>query len=205
VQSDKEIDIYDIADWLWTFKWLGLVLLVLGLAGSTYIWITSDARRSVQEITLTIFSGGNGLQTEEQIAEILGSTAVENGASLLSARATNPVIFSAIDLSSAQAALTAIAAMENLLLDQTRAWVNEITPLINDNPAAFESYTNVRSFLNGLDSGLFKLVTVENQEVQLSVSMARNLLPLIAATGLFLLIALGGSFANSWRNRRSAL
>ncbi|MBJ7579360.1 hypothetical protein JHC09_15900 [Devosia sp. MC532] len=200
--QDKDIDVYDIADWLWSFKWMAAAFLILGLAGSAYMWRAGDAPPS-KEIILSVFPGGNVVWSDVQIVEILSATAMESGARVLPSGAASQVVLSVQEAGSEKAVIAVIAEVEGLLLNQTRAWVDEITPLINQNSAAFDSYATARAFLKGLDSGMIKLVAVESREVPRPTSIMRQLLPLGAACGLFLLLACGRSFVVGWRRRKT--
>lgn len=205
-RSSEEISLFDVADWLWSFRWLMLACLAIALAGAALSWQGDKPTAAGYEIKLQIFSGGTPARTPGEIADILIAGLKNDDLVLVSAQAANPVIFRASDAETANRAVATAAALTDAVLGEIRQQEVELGHLLASSDAALPHYLTAKSFNEGVRSGLTPLVATSSAPSPTSQPgrLVGIIVPFLISGFAFVIIAGATSFARAWRERRGA-
>lgn len=210
--SAEEISIFEIADWLWSFRWLALTLMFFAAAwSSALIWSGSDSSpaAATYRVTSTIFPSGTHIRSASDIASILKERLNSVGVRVETTEGANPVIAAATSSQDAQLAIATAQELEEQLAADVQAQIDLLSRLIqDDNASEFVSsqYVINVSLLDGIRGGLIKIIASSSEEVPPQTSGpargGRFLLPWALCFGAFIALALGITFAKQWRSHR---
>ncbi|WIY52394.1 hypothetical protein O9Z70_13120 [Devosia sp. YIM 151766] len=204
-EDNSEISLFDVADWLWSFRWLMLVCAAIGIVSAFVAWQNSSSTPAPSyEIKLQIFSGGTPVRGPGEIADILVAGLDDPRLELISAPAANPVIFRTGDSQLAGSLRAEIAALTDAMMAEVKTQETELERLLPANENALPLYLETKAFIEGVNSGLVSPIVTT---VTASTASERSRLPAlflpVMASGLaFLLIAGAISFAREWKRRR---
>jgi uncharacterized protein involved in exopolysaccharide biosynthesis len=201
----EEISLFDIADWLWSFRWLMLVCLAIAIAGAALAWQNTKAPEPTYDVKLQIFSGGTPVRGPAEIADIVISGLEDEGLVLKSAQSANPIIFQTTDAQIAGRVEATIATLTDALIEEVRVQEVELGRLVQGNETALSQYLMAKSFIEGVRSGLIPLIetSIAPSTVSQQSRMLALLLPVLASGVLFFLVAGTVSFSREWKKRRA--
>jgi hypothetical protein len=221
---EKELDLFDIADWLWSFRWLALGMAAIALVWTVFALVgargASAAPAAVTPptylLTINIYSSGTPVRAPADIADIYATRLSSESLRLASNPGAEPIIFTTTDRATAEAGLAAAEQIAEQLVADVRSQAAFLTRYKNEDPlpeAAATQYIRSIAFLEGLQSGLFDLASAtvtehvraevaDNESQTNSNMLTRLLMPWIFCGFAFLAIAGSVSFANEWQKRR---
>lgn len=199
----EESSLYDALDWMWSFRWLALVSLLIGATISVVIWATTPPPATLHNVTIQIFSGGTSVRTPQEIADMYSSHLGNEQLHLLSGRTENPLIFQALSREQAELAISQISEISDQIIQEVQELASEIRPLINENDAAMEQYLRHRAFLRGVQAGLVHIAVATTSE---GTEAARPrfawALPLMLSLVAYGVLAVLWSVWRGWSDRR---
>lgn len=206
------IGIFDVVDWLWSFRWLALGLALLAAIGTAYFVLVEkrspDQAQSGFEVVVDIHGQGTPLRGIAETAEIFESALRSDSLSLVSQSGTVPVIFWTDKKSIAESAEVEGDRIVQLLMAELETRISVLTPLVQRDQAteiATNEYLKTLSFLDGVESGLIEPFRVGMRQASPFEPRAGYILlalPWILAGLVFLLIAGAATSFRAWRRHR---
>lgn len=200
-----EISIFDIADWLWSFRWLMLACAAIAIIWATLAWQTSKSAVQSYEVRLQIYSGGTPLRSPGEIADIVAAGLSIPMATLVSPPSANPVIFLTDDRQKAERIGAELAPLTEAMIAEAGALKIELERLLLTNENALPQYLKTKAFLEGVNSGIVPLIVTSVTPAAGSTRslMRIILIPVLSCGCLFLLAAGATSFIVEWKKRRA--
>lgn len=205
MESDhSDTSLFDMADWLWSFRWLMLACLAIAIGWMLWAWQNAKDPAPFYEVKLQIFSGGTPVRGPAEIADILVDGIKTANLELVSAPGSNPVIYRTSDSQMANRVEVDVAPVTAALLAEVVSQQSELSRLLRTNENALPQYLSTKSFIEGVKSGLITPVvtTVTLMEASERSRVVTLLVPAISSGFLFLLIAGGISFSREWKRHR---
>ena len=224
--QEKQLNQYDVADWIWSFRFLMLVLIVLAATWTAVVAMRSvseegDSSSSFEakyELKVEIFSAGTPIRDAAEISDILGSNLQSKTLSRVSVQGASPVTFVAASEADAFQALEKIQGIEDQLYqeiqtqaDMISSWLNKPTSLTE---SASAQYLRDLAFLAGTNSDLIDLLrpsviegipeNILTNPASPGFNTGRFILPWAVAAFAFLIIAGTATFLKGWHRHREA-
>ncbi|WP_169196992.1 hypothetical protein [Devosia sp. MC1541] len=196
-----EISIFDVAEWLWSFRWLMLACAVAAVIWAAVAWqMSTRASAPAYEIKLQIFSGGTPGRPPGEVADILAAGLSDSELVLVSAPSANPVVFRTVDRQRADRVSAEVATLADAIISEARARESELERLLPTNENALPQYLSTKAFVDGVNSDLVPLIVTNVGPVAVSMRSPTQaiLIPVLACGCLFLLIAGAITFVGEW-------
>jgi hypothetical protein len=205
-ENDAEISLFQVADWLWSFRWLMLACAIGAIGWAGVAWQNNSPATSF-DIKLQIFSGGTPVRRPDEIADILVAGLGKPGLQLVSSPAQNPVIFRASDGQLANSIEEDVAGLTDAMMIEVREQQTELVRLLPTNETALPHFLRTKAFIEGVNSGLIApvLTTVSSSEATARSRANVVLLPIVVCGLLFFLTAGAISFGRTWKKRREVI
>lgn len=193
-EDSSEISLFDMADWLWSFRWLMLACLAIAAGWALFAWQNIKDPAPLYEVKLQVFSGGTPVRGTAEIVDILVAQLEDPGLEQVSAPAANPVVYRTSDSQLASRVEAGAAPVTEALLEEVRSQETELKRLLRTNENALPLYLKTKAFIEGVNSGLVSLVMTTVITVTPNTASGRSrtlalLIPLMASGFLFLVIA----------------
>ncbi|MET3926357.1 hypothetical protein [Devosia sp. 2618] len=198
---EQEVSLYDLADWAWSYRFLALVFVVIGIAGAVAAWAVPNVATPSYRASFTIYTAGTPVRTAAEIAEILAGQLSDTAAIITSDPGANPVTAEMSSSGNDTAASTA-ANVEASLVAEVQERQSVTLPLISGTEGALELNLTADSFLAAHRDGLIKLIQPEFSEQSPGRSIRDSIIIIVASGALFFLIAGMHSFWIHWRRHR---
>lgn len=202
-----EIGLFDIADWIWDFRWLviGFITLALMWTGITF-WTVIKAKPVSTNfvVTTTIYPSGTPVRNVPEIASILRSRLTAMSLRFTSALGDNPVVVNVPTSEAAEKVIAIAEALAEDLISDVQAEVNTLTPFMsNDNVPNYiaAQYIKDVAFLAG-QSRLIRLldpVISKRPPDPVQPNRMQFLMPWLLCGSAFFAIAGGVTFTKKWK------
>jgi hypothetical protein len=203
-ENGQQISYFDIADWLWSFRWMMLAFAMLAVAWGSAVWFNFKALPPHYEIKAQVFSGGTPIRGTGEIADIIVAGLENPKLTLVSAPTASPVIFQTSELGLATEAEARIATIRDALVAEVRDQTVELEGLLPASEAARLQIFKARAFVAGIDSGLVPLIdtVVATRAVPPFNPLPAFFTAALSCAILFLLTAGTVTFVRAWKDRR---
>ncbi|KKB08890.1 hypothetical protein [Devosia chinhatensis] len=211
-RSAGELSPFDIADWLWSFRWLAVALFLGATAWTGSLLFANAGSTAVEEprhdLVIGIYRAGTPVRSVTEIADIYGSRLMSPTRALISEAGAAPVVLRAQNRDAAEAAATESSELAMQLVAEVQAQADTLAvymrrEIVPDFIA--EQYFTNTAFLAGVQSGLIEISRPVIREVTSARGTGpgiRLALPWITAGVVFLAVAGVISFVSAWRTRR---
>ncbi len=210
-RASDEIGLFDVADWLWPFRWLGLAFLATAVIWTGVVfWTGRQAPVAVPGYTVTtnIYPSGTPVREASDIAGILRSRLASGGLAVRSELGANPVVVNVPTNDATKAVIAAVQEVEGELIADVEAQVTILAPLMSsenvpDSVAA--QYIKNVSFLDG-QANLIRLldpVVTRRAAAETGTGTTQLLIPWLVCGAAFFAIAGGISFTRAWKVHRA--
>lgn len=204
-EDSSEISLFDLVDWLWSFRWFLLLCVAMALAGAALAWQSTRTLSPSYEVRVQIFSGGTPVRDPAEIADILIAGLKNDGLALVSAQSANPIIFQTADMRIVTQAKQTVETLTAAIIEEVRAQEIELGRLLQGNETALPLYLRAKSFNEGTSSGLIPLIvtSIGPGSVSERSRVMAVIMPVLASGVFFFLVAGTLSFVRQWKNRRA--
>jgi hypothetical protein len=209
-RNGDETTLFDIADWLWSFRLLALGALVLAALWTSLLVYSATGEPSKKlEMYVSVSASATPIRGVSEIADILATKLASNTISLASAHGANPVILWISDQKFLEEATAKVEEISNQLVADVASQTNLIRPYLDrdvvPDSLAVQYLRNV-SFLEAQKTGLLDIATVQVKAYNEPARDLKSLLIPGIICGLgFLGIAAAISFMRSWAAHRRSL
>lgn len=214
LRSDAgELTPFDIADWLWSFRWLAAALLVFAAIWTGFLFWTNRGgasnARPIYELAISVYASGTPLRSPSEIGDIYRAGLRATGLVVASEPAAVPLVWRAETQAVADAAAAEAAEIADRLIADVRSQTDFLAPYLQREivPEVIAGqYLRNIAFLEGVEAGLIEVSrpTVRAVAASSNALGVRLLLPWIACGVLFLGLAGGTTFVSRWRAHRHA-
>lgn len=205
--TSSDIGLFDIADWIWSFRWLAIAFVTLAAIWTGIIFWTASKVVPVNTsfvVTITIYPSGTPVRNATEISSILSSRLAAMNVRITSALGDSQVVVNVPTNEAVEKVISVAEKLEDDLTSDVQAQLNLLAPLMsNDYVPEYiaAQYVTDATFLAG-QSGLFRLLDpVVSKRV--SNSPEPNRMQLIQPWLFFGLafgaIAGGITFARKWK------
>ena len=210
-RASGEIGLFDVADWLWPFRWLGLAFLTIAVIWTGVVfWTGRQAPAAVPGYTVTtsIYPSGTPVRQSSDIAGILRSRLASVGLTVRSELGANPVVVNVPTNDATKIVIAAVQEVEGELIADVKAQVTILAPLMRsenvpDSVAA--QYIKNVSFLDGQANLIHLLDPVVTRRAAAETGTGRTqiMMPWLVCGAAFFAIAGGISFTRAWKAHRA--
>lgn len=205
-----ELSPFDIADWLWSFRWLAAALLLCAAIWSAFLFWTGTSNsnsRPSYELVVSLYASGTPLRSVSEIVDIYRSGLRTAGLVVTSEAGAVPLVWQAESQTLADAAATEARQIADRLIADVRSQNDSLAPYMQREivPEVIAGqYLRNTAFLDGVETGLieFSRPTVRAVAAPRSALGVRLLLPWIACGVAFMGLAGGITFVSRWRAHR---
>jgi hypothetical protein len=210
-RNPGELSPFDIADWLWSFRWLaGGLILLAAVWTAVLLWTSSSSGPSAPpsyQLVINLYTSGTPVRSVPEIAYIYEARLISPKLWLTSAPGANPVVLHSDSKALAEAAAIQAEEIGAELIAEVRNHMNALAPYMQrDDVSEFVvgQFLKNMAFLQGADSGLTDISrTTINEFIPGRPDSRTNLLlPWLACGVAFLVLAGVVTFVSTWRTRR---
>ena len=196
------MDIYDLADFLWSYRTLAFVLAFMGVVGAIGVWITQVPAKPTYRLSLIVYTSGTPLRTAREIIEIVVAKLPPTKGVVTSDLGNNPLVIAYSEAADAEAARKVATEVEKRLVNEVEERASTLTK-IPRSPTTLALILETDAFLSGYRSGLISLMQTRiSVEAPPSKSPRNSILLLIASGFVFIVLAGTHGFVTKWQSLR---
>jgi hypothetical protein len=197
--TDREISLFDVADWLWSYRVLAVLLALAGLTGAAAVWFFTPPATATFRTTVSVYSSGTPVRTATEITDILLGQLADSIPNVVVGTAASPLMVDFVSTADVETARQTIDALEASLLAEVMKLQADTAPLVGTSEAALTLNLDAKAFIEGSNTGLIKIVRVAVQELTAQRQLRTPIMVMVAAGFMFLALAGTHSFWTRWR------
>lgn len=210
-----ELSPFDIADWLWSFRWLAAGLIVCAAIWTALMLLPAGDSNTPEELThqlvIDLYASGTPVRSVSEITDIYRARLVTPELWMVSAVGANPIVLHSYSKNVTEGAATESRQISDELLADVRSLTDSLAPYMQREfvPEMIAGqYIKNTAFLDGVEAGLIEISrpTVSQLDPPSRGGPgARLSLPWVACGVLFLVLAGGITFISRWKAHRQVV
>lgn len=199
-EINRELSLYDVADWIWRYRVLAVLLLATALVATVLLLLAPGNDRRSYTATFQIYSAGTPVRSAAEISDILASKFRVDSDAVLAGPGSLTVTFATRE--AAEGALTTARDVQDSLVAEVTTRLSDVESLIAENEVALSIALQAKSFLGATKADLITLIHGSVRENVIAQPRSILAAPAVFFAFVFFGVASLHSFWRGWRRRR---